>query len=209
MNIPRALPPGYVEAGHVELAGNRRLLAGMTVAALLVLLLCCLGLGGLASLVRHELTASEATFATPGEALVVLGPFGVAAAITPILVIAAHEALHGAAFWYFTRSRPRFGLTGWYAYATAPGCYFSRGEMVAVGLAPFVTISAASLAGAWLAPAPLAMLLLLAGAVNAAGAVGDVYFTFRLLGLPAAAVVEDRPDGMTWYLPRDTTHLDS
>lgn len=37
--------------------------------------------------------------------------------------------------------------------------------------------------------------------VNPSRTLPPGYFTVRLLGLPAAAVVEDRPQGMTWYLP--------
>jgi hypothetical protein len=201
----KTLPAGYVEAGSVVLAGNRRLIAAMNVSGLVVLVVSCGALGGLASVVRPELAAYEVTFPTLGAAMAALGLFAAGVVFTSILVLVLHEAVHGLVFWAYTRSRPRFGYAGWYAYATAPGWFFSRGQMLVVGLAPLVTISVATLATAWIAPVPLAVLLLLGTVVNAAGAVGDVYFSARLLALPSTAIVEDHHDRLTWYLPAPVT----
>jgi hypothetical protein len=194
-------PAGYAEAGNVVLAGNRRLLLGMNVGALVLLLLCCAGTGTLFSAVRPELLTFEATFTSPGQALARLGPFAAAALVTPLLVILVHEALHGIGFWWYTRARPTFGWNGWDAYATASGWCFTRGQMMVVGLAPLVVITLGGLVVAALAPKPLAILALLAIVVNAAGASGDLYLVGRLLRLPGPVVVEDQHDRMTWYLP--------
>jgi hypothetical protein len=47
----------------------------------------------------------------------------------------------------------------------------------------------------------MAVVLLIYGAVlNIAGSVGDLNNSARLCAVPASAVVEDRTDGLTWYL---------
>jgi putative zincin peptidase len=197
-------PAGYAEAGRVVLAGNRQLLLGMNVGALVLLLLCCAGTGTLFGAVRPELLTVEATFGSPGQALARLGPFAAGALVTPLLVILVHEALHGAGFWWYTRARPAFGWNGWYAFATAPGWCLTRGQMMVVGLAPLIVITLGGLVLASFAPKPLAILSILAVVVNAAGACGDLYLVGRLLRLPGAVLVEDQHDRITWYLPAPT-----
>jgi hypothetical protein len=54
--------------------------------------------------------------------------------------------VHGAAYWWFTRARPVFGLDGWHAYAAAPGWILARGQIVVVALAPLVVLTAGALA---------------------------------------------------------------
>jgi len=46
-----------------------------------------------------------------------------------------------AFFWVFTRSRPVFGLRGWYAFAAAPGWFLTRGQYLVTILAPFLILS--------------------------------------------------------------------
>jgi hypothetical protein len=47
----------------------------------------------------------------------------------------------------------------------------------------------------------VALFTLLALIGNATSAIGDLYMCVRLLLVPGAAVVEDRTDGIAWYLP--------
>lgn len=196
----RTLPPGYVEAGGVTLEGNRRLVFWMNMTALGLLALTCCGFTSLISAVRPELFTFEVRFASPDKALVLSGLFAGGALLTVVLTILAHELLHGAAFWFYTRARPVFGLKGWYAYASAPGWFFPRGQILVALLAPLVVISLGGVVGALFAPALPAAVLLFAAAVNTAGAAGDLYLLVRLAAVPATTVVEDRLEGITWYV---------
>jgi hypothetical protein len=195
----QTLPEGYREAGTLKLAGNKRLIYGVTVAAFAVLGVCCLALSALAGAVRPELAGFSMTFSTAGEAFTFMGVLLGGLALVPALVCVVHELMHGLGFWFFTRSRPRYGFTGWYAYATAPGWFLPRNQMLLVILAPLVTITVVGLAVVLVAPPPVAMFFLYGVALDASGAVGDVYFAVHLLRTPPTTIVEDRHDSMTWY----------
>lgn len=69
------------------------------------------------------------------------------------LVVVLHEAVHGIAFWAFTRQRPRFGWKGWFVYTAAPeGAYLARNPYIVVTLAPLVVLTVLGLGIAPLLP---------------------------------------------------------
>lgn len=118
-------------------------------------------------------------------------------------VVVVHELVHGLFFRLFG-GRPRYGA-GFkyfmpYFSAASPGDEFSLGRMIAIGLAPLRTISAAALLGALVVPS-LGAYFSVAFIGNAAGAVGDIWMTSRLAKfLPTRdATVVDLADGMAVY----------
>lgn len=126
--------------------------------------------------------------------------------VQPVLYIAvyfgavvAHELVHGLFFRIFG-GKPRYGagITYFmpYFYATSPGAFSIR-QMIVIGLAPLVILSALSLGVALLAPA-LVGYLAVVFIGNTAGAVGDLWMTSRLIRfLPLKdATVVDLVDGM-------------
>lgn len=98
-----------------------------------------------------------------------------------LAAMVVHELVHGLFFRFFG-GRPRYGagitLFVPYFYATSPG-RFSPRQMIIIGLAPLVTISAVSVAGAIVAPT-LVGYLAVVFIGNAAGAVGDLWMASRL-----------------------------
>jgi hypothetical protein len=187
-----------VATGGVTLAGNGRLTLGLNLAGIPWMLVCAVGYVLLAMLVR------------PGGATLHFGRFSVfwffvvligGSLVTMATVVVLHEAAHGLAFWVFTRARPTFGVKGWYAYAAAPGWHLSRARFLAVLLAPIALFTVVGLPVVAFAPPVLALFTVLALIGNATSAIGDLYMCVRLLTLPGPAVVEDRTDGITWYLP--------
>jgi Putative zincin peptidase len=100
------------------------------------------------------------------------------------VTLALHEAVHGFFFWVFG-GHPKYGagLAAWflpYFYATAPGDPFTLFQMTVIGLAPFVVLSAASLAllllgSAWSTIAAAAFV------TNFSGATGDLWFVGQIL----------------------------
>lgn len=202
MRASRTPPDGYVPAGSVLLEGNRRLLLWMNLASLPILVVAGGGFAWFAWSVRPGLTGELLSWLVGSSATAL----SLAAALSglllvPLLVIVLHEAVHGLAFWCCTRTRPEFGFRGWYAYAAAPGWYLSRRQYLAVGLAPLVGISVTALALAAVLPVPLLVVVLYSATANAASATGDLYLCARIVALPAAAVVEDRRDGIGFLLP--------
>src|SRR5262249_48804282 len=132
---------------------------------------------------------------------VAFGVFVAGLFVVVAFTIVLHEAVHGLFFWLLTRSIPRFGFRGWYAYAAAPGWFLPRAAFVAVGLAPLLATSVVGLALTAVLPQGLVTVVLLALIFNAMGSVGDMYLVWRVLRAPRRTVVEDRGAGIAWYVP--------
>ncbi len=196
MRASRTLPDGYVAAGGVTLANNRRLMILLNVIGVPWMAVCAVFFAVLAGAIRPQGLTLQLDSATPA------GLFGglIGGLVLLASVLVLHEAAHGLFFWLFTRARPVFGFKGWYAYAAAPGWHLSRGRFLAVLLAPFVALPVVGLPLVAFGPPVVVIFTLLALIVNATSAIGDLYMCVRLLRLPRAAVVEDRHDGITWYL---------
>ena len=122
-----------------------------------------------------------------------------------VILIVLHELIHGAFFWLFTRERPLFAFKGLYAFAAAPDWHIPRNQYIIVGLAPLVLISAAAPLLAAVIPVPMIPFLVLLAALNASGAVGDVFIVGWVLIHPANALVRDRGDVYDIYLPGKAT----
>src|SRR4051794_20290271 len=135
MRPSRTPPEGYVAAGGVTLAGNGRLTLGLNLAGIPWMVVCAAGYVLLAALVRPGGTTLHfGRFSATQFAAVLIG----GSLVTAAAVVVLHEAAHGLAFWVVTRSRPAFGVKGWYAYTAAPGWHLDRRTFLAVLLAPIV-----------------------------------------------------------------------
>ncbi len=121
-----------------------------------------------------------------------------------LLTIVLRELTHGLAMRMFG-ARPRYGILwkGPMFYATSPGYAYRRNNYVVTALAPFVFLSALFVLGMWLLQGTLWVALLgICGALNAAGAIGDMWITMIVLRYPATAYVMDERDGMHVFLPK-------
>jgi hypothetical protein len=120
-----------------------------------------------------------------------------------LLTLVLHELVHGLAIRIFG-ARPKYGVIwqGLMFYASAAGHAFQRNHYIVVALAPLVVGSL--LGGVLLAlPLPPAVLWIISvcAAINAAGAVGDVWITTVVLRYSVHAYVVDEKDGMRLFLP--------
>jgi hypothetical protein len=106
-------------------------------------------------------------------------------------VLVLHELVHGLFFVILTHSRPHFGIKQMYAYACAPEWYIPRNQFLVVGLAPLILITIAGFLLLPLLGSTLASLTLFAMAVNASGAIGDLYTVIWILRFPVQALVCD------------------
>lgn len=123
--------------------------------------------------------------------------------VSLLFTVIIHELLHGLAIRLFG-GKPAYGFVwkGLMFYATAAGHPFKRNHYIGVALAPLVL---GSLAGMILLALPLAeaavWIIALCAALNAAGAVGDLWIMAVVLRYPSWAYVVDERDGMRVYLP--------
>ncbi|WP_323174591.1 DUF3267 domain-containing protein [Natrialba sp. PRR66] len=121
-------------------------------------------------------------------------------------VIVLHEAIHAAMIRYYGGDVSYgVGVAGFvlpYAYVTSTQ-RFTRGQFVAVALAPLVVITLAGLPLAIVLEAPVLVLVL---ALNAGGAVGDVWMVAVLRRYPSHVVVEDSKTGLRVYGAADDSH---
>ena len=114
-------------------------------------------------------------------------------------VIVLHELVHGFFLWLFTRERPVFGYSWYYAYAGAPDWYLPRRPYIVVSLAPLVIITLVGMVLLPFVPATAVIPLLLAITANAAGAVGDILATIWVLWQPANILIRDTGTAFTLY----------
>jgi hypothetical protein len=131
-----------------------------------------------------------------------LGLFLLATVVLTAVLLLAHEGIHGLVMVAFG-ARPRFGAmmianVAPALYATAPGHQFSRGQYLAVAVAPAVVIS---VLGGLACLTALGPLLVLPLAFHLGGCIGDAAATLRLLRQPPGTRCEDLRDGIRFHRP--------
>jgi len=123
----------------------------------------------------------------------------VALIVSMLVSIVLHELVHGAFFWLFSRSRPKFGFRAGYAYAAAPGWFFPRSQYLVIGLAPFVLLSLVGMILVTFVPIRWLAVILVGMIANASGSVGDLWIISLVLRERRKIVIEDLGDGMNFY----------
>jgi hypothetical protein len=144
---------------------------------------------------RPELANEIISFANQGVVILLIGNLLGAA-----LFILIHELVHGLCFYYYTRTRPKFGLRLFYAYAAAPGWYLPKFNYCVVALAPFVLITSLGLLLIPIIPLVIAPAFIFGLTMNAAGSVGDFAVVIWLLRQPGKILIEDLGDSVNSYL---------
>ena len=118
-----------------------------------------------------------------------------------LLTFVIHEVIHGAAMRAFGAT-PHYGVL-WKSlmfYATAPGHAFRRNHYIAILLAPLVLISVGVVLGmALLSGTSWVLLLVLCGAINTGGAIGDIWMVGIAFRYAPTAYFVDQRDGMRVY----------
>jgi hypothetical protein len=100
-----------------------------------------------------------------------------------LLTLILHELTHGFMMKMFGAA-PQYGVL-WKQlmfYATSPGFVYRRNAFIAIALAPLILLSTLVVAGMWLLSGTLWVLLLgMCAAINASGAIGDLWMTVIVL----------------------------
>lgn len=132
------------------------------------------------------------------ELTVTLPDFLLGIGIALVLVPIFHEAVHGIAA-MLAGVRPSYGIGPGFAYTTFPDPVGKRAYLM-IGLAPLVVLSmlGVPLAAAWDTGTRAVIFFLV---VNAAGAIGDIWMSWRIALQPADATFVDLADGFAVYVP--------
>ncbi|HYI14082.1 MAG TPA: DUF3267 domain-containing protein [Thermomicrobiales bacterium] len=125
--------------------------------------------------------------------------FGIVIAL--VLVPLLHEAVHGIAA-MLAGVRPSYGIGPGFAYTTFLDPVGKR-PYLTIGLAPLVVLSAIGLplAALWDAATGAILFFLV---VNAAGAIGDIWMSWRIAFQPRDALFVDLADGFAVFVPEPT-----
>jgi hypothetical protein len=119
-----------------------------------------------------------------------------------VITIVVHELVHGLFFWIFAQQRPNFGIGEGYAFAAMPDWFFPKRQYLVIGLSPLVALTVLGLA--WCAFAPVAWLgwIFTGVVINAGGAIGDLYVSWRIAREAEDVWVKDTGDGFQVYRRR-------
>jgi uncharacterized membrane protein YhdT len=186
-------PENAVLVYSLDLKRNKTALWGMNLGSLLLLFLFGWMFLAYVRLVRPGILAETVSqYFNPIN-------FVISLVAVFIVMIVVHELFHGLFFWIFSRRPPKFGLRGWYAFASAPGWFFPRRQYLVIGLAPVVLISLLGMILLALLPVEAMVLVLFAVILNAASSVGDLWVILKLVFTRGTVAVEDVGDGMYFY----------
>lgn len=118
-----------------------------------------------------------------------------------LLIIPLHEILHGMGIAYYGhRVRYGFKLSKGVVFATTDEGLFWRHQFVVVALTPLVVISVIAMVSIMFVPVGIGVWLMISAAVNAAGAVGDLWMVWVVCRYPANVLIRDEEDGMRIFM---------
>jgi hypothetical protein len=202
MNRPTAtqsLPEGYRLIQSLNLIKDSKLLLTLSLASIGLFVGTFVGLGWLFQWLRPDVTSGVVGFSIsitgiPG----ILSPFLVIIGVTLVMLI-VHEAIHGIFFKVFTGGRVKFAFKGAYAYAAAPDWYLPKKPYMVISLAPLVLMTAGGLLALVWVPLNWITPIILLLAMNASGAVGDLYVFLLLTHMEHHVLIQDFGEKMNIY----------
>jgi hypothetical protein len=187
------LPADYTEVQHLVVTEPRTLL-WLNLASLVPLVIALLVLDRWSAFARQLRGPFNTAFSESfPELLAVILVIG--------LTFGGHEALHGLAI-LWAGHRPRFGMAlhKGVLYATADNALFPRNQFVVIALAPLVGLTLLGLILTPLVPDRIGYFVGLGVALNAAGAIGDLWMTAAVLRYPESALVRDEADSIRIFV---------
>jgi len=192
MHTKSSLPEGYREYFHLDLQKDKKTALKINVAAAVLMV----GLFILA----HFAFVPFSAFIAEGEGgfNYVMLRFAVLL-VGYILYIVLHELTHAAMMKLFGAVKIRFGFTGLYAFAGSEADYFDRTAYIPISLAPLIlwgivfTVMLIMVSAEWF------WVVYFMQVGNIAGAVGDIYVTYKTLRMPKDVLIRDTGTEMTFY----------
>lgn len=108
-----------------------------------------------------------------------------------LLILLLHELIHGLFFYLYTGEKPVIGLKSIYAYAGAPNWYIRKDNFNVVSLSPLIIITIIGFVLMWIMPASYSPILFLCITANAAGSIGDIWISIKLINKPSETYIND------------------
>ncbi len=198
-----ALPEGYEQALRHTLM-SRRLMLALNLAALIPMV--CFGAGMFVLWAAYDAIDAPLTLPSPDISAETLEMVSIIAVL--ILVMSLHELCHGLGFKLAGVERVRYGvnLRRLVLYARPAGdAYIYRNAFILVGLLPLILITAGGAALMLVAPAGVRLALTMAVALNAGGAIGDIWTVIVILRerFPPDALAQDLGDTFVIYTRKE------
>jgi hypothetical protein len=191
----RDLPTSYTEVWGLDLTKNHRAAVGLNIAAFPLFFVFGWSFVEIASFFRPGI-ANRLHFGQLASQPLL---FFLIFFIVVVGLMVLHEAIHGAFFWAFTRSKPIFGLKLLFAYAGAPEWYIPRNQYAFIGLAPLLFITILGFLVILSAPLLAGQMALFGITMNAAGAVGDLYVSGKVMCQSRDVLIQDTGVGFTMF----------
>jgi len=188
----QTLPDGYQRLFIINLAKNIVLAIVLNIASLFVIVLSFWLLMLFAKVMHPEF--SNTLFSLQ---------FGLLESIILIILVVfnlvIHELIHGMFFWLFTHSKPIFGFSLSYAFASAPDWYIPKSHYLIIGLAPLILIGLAGLLIIAIGPTSWILPALLVTGFNTGGAIGDIWIIYKLLRTNSTCLVNDTGHQVSFF----------
>ncbi len=108
-----------------------------------------------------------------------------------LLLLVIHEFIHAVFFYLFTGEKPIYGFKGIYGYAGSPNWYLKKSYYLIVSLSPFIIISISGLIFLLLIPAEYSSIIVLLLTTHAAGCIGDIWVSIKLIRKPKKTYIND------------------
>jgi len=118
--------------------------------------------------------------------------------VSVVVYLVLHELTHALFMKLCGTKKLRFGFTGMYAFAASDD-YYPKLPYIAIALAPIVLLGAVIAIINPLVPEAWFWVVYFIQIMNISGAGGDLYVTFRFMGLPGDILVRDHGVGMQVY----------
>lgn len=188
------LPPDYHEVAYFT-ANEPRTLLWLNLLALLPLFIAFVGMNNWLEYVRGVRGTLDWGAAWLDLVMIAFALFG---------VLLLHEWLHGIAImWYGHKARygAKTAPIGRLQipimlYATTDNGLFRRHEFIVIALTPLIAITILGMALGFILPDRWHFYLSLAVALNAGGAIGDMWMTGIVLHYPPSTLVRDEADSI-------------
>lgn len=197
----QTLPDNYQLSKILDLIKEPKLLLSLSLFSIVLFIGAWVGLGWLLQWLRPDINTGgfSLTFEVAGLAAI-LTPFLVILGVTAVMIF-VHEAIHGIFFRVYTGGKVKFAFKGAYAYAAAPGWYIPKKPYMVVSLAPLVLMTVGGVLALVWVPANWVIPIMLLVAMNAAGAVGDIYVFWLLTRMAEDVFIRDFGERMNIYTP--------
>ena len=196
MKTVKTLPEDFVQVFSADMKNNKKLALRLNLAAVVICLLIAVPM-------HFVVPVTELFSMERGLGMYILRFAVVVAANIAYIVI--HELVHGRVMKICGAGKLNFGFNGIFAWAGCKDEYFSKGQYISVALGPLVLLGVLLAVGSGLC-AVLApewfWVVYPVQIANVTGAVGDVYVSSRVLGLPSETLIHDNGLTMTAFARR-------